>query len=96
MRLTLRTENDNYIDVDIDISERTITFLSPIPNLTEEELFNLADDFHVTVILPISGEQVVPETSSISPEDIENKYTLSTYEVLTLLLSLINCAVTGD
>ena len=96
MRLTLRTTFDNYIDVDLDIYNRTITFISPIPGIDTEDLMNMADKFKFKMILPISGEQIVPELQTITIEEIKQNYTLDTEAVLTLLLSLANCTISGD
>lgn len=96
MQLTLRLQHDNYLDVMIDVGKRTITFLSPIPDLTQEQIMELCDKFHIKLILPISGEEVVPDVLKLSNEDIVRYYTQNTYDILHLLFSLVNCSISGD
>lgn len=90
MRLTLRVENDNYIEVNINLKERTVEFISPIPDLTEKQLFRLCDKFHFRMLLPITEEQITPDDNRLTIEEIKERYTRSTYDVLFNLLAVCN------
>lgn len=66
MRLTLRAENDRYVDILIDPTYRELTFLSPIPDLTLEDLCKIADDTQHVINLPITGDRIVPDKAAVS------------------------------
>lgn len=81
MQLTLKG-NDGYVDVLLDVSEETIAFLSPVPNIDLKDLMELADTFGYTVLLPITEQQITPDNP------IHDETNLSLLEVLQQLLML--------
>ena len=93
MQLTIRTKDDFYIDLNIDIANRIIVFISPIPNISTKQLMKLADDFHWTLILPITGEQIIPEVSKLSDKEIDDCYNITTVDALASLLIVSNLIV---
>ena len=66
MILTIRLDNGNYLDLALDVSKRTLTFLSPIPDISREDLMELCDMYHYLLLLPISGEVIEPESNVCS------------------------------
>lgn len=93
MQLTLRLEDDNYLDLNIDISKREIYFLSPIPNLSLERLMELSDQLHWSIVLPITEQIIEPEVTNLPTEEIKEYYTPDTETAITLLLGLCNMMV---
>lgn len=55
MRLTLKVTENEYIDFEIDIQNKLVTILSPIPNLTEEEFKKIVALSAYNVFLPITS-----------------------------------------
>lgn len=96
MQLTVRTEDDFYIDLNIDIVNRTVVFTSPIPNISTEDLMKLADDFHWTLILPITGEKIIPDDLKPSDKEIEDYYTITTIDALATILSVCNIIISEN
>lgn len=93
MQLTIRTKDDFYIDLNIDIANRTLVFTSPIPNISTKQLMKLADDFHWTLILPITGEKIIPDDLELSDKEIDDCYTITTVDALASLLIVSNLIV---
>ena len=93
MQLTIRTKNDFYIDLNIDIANRIAVFMSPIPNISTKQLMKLADDFHWTLILPITGEKIIPDNLKPSDEEIDDCYNITTVDALASLLIVSNLIV---
>lgn len=93
MQITIRTTEDFYIDLNIDISSRTIVFMSPIPNISTKQLMKLADDFHWTLILPIIGEKITPDYEKPSNKEIEDYYTVTSIDALANILSVLNLII---
>lgn len=96
MQLTIRTKDDFYIDLDVNIANRTVVFMSPIPNISTKQLMKLADDFHWTLILPITGEKIIPDDLKPSDKEIETYYTVTTTEALANILSVCNLIVSEN
>lgn len=94
MLLTVRLDNGNYLDLAIDVSKRTLTFLSPIPDVSREDLMELCDTYHYLLLLPISGEVIEPESLELTTDEIEKKYTVDTKSILSLLLWIANTIIT--
>ena len=93
MQLTIRTKDGFYIDLNIDIANRIVVFMSPIPNISTKQLMKLADDFHWTLILPITGEKIVPDFNKPSDKEVDDYYTITTMDALANLLSVSNLIV---
>lgn len=93
MQLTIRTKNDFYIDLNIDITNRHVIFMSPIPNISTKQLMKLADDFHWTLILPITGEEIIPDNLKLSDKEIDDCYNITTVDALSSLLIVSNLIV---
>lgn len=55
MRLTLKVTETEYIDFEIDIQNKLVKILSPIPNLTEDDLKDLVALSAYDVFLPITS-----------------------------------------
>ena len=96
MQITIRTKDDFYIDLNIDIANRIAVFMSPIPNISTKQLMKLADDFHWTLILPITGEEIIPEVSKPSDKEIDDYYTITTIDALSNILSVSNLIVSEN
>ena len=58
MRLTLRLENDRYLDIILDTRNHEITILSPIPDTDLKVLSELVAQYHLTINLPIAQERI--------------------------------------
>lgn len=58
MRLTLRLENDRYLDIILDTRNHEITILSPIPDTDLKALSELVAQYHLTINLPITQERI--------------------------------------
>lgn len=93
MQLTMRLDNDNYLDVHIDFETRELTLLSPIPDITLNELMKIADEMHYKINLLITEEQIQPESIYVPPEEIEKYYTYNTKDALALLLGFCNTVI---
>ena len=50
MRLTLRLENDRYLDIILDTRNHEITILSPIPDTDLKALSELVAQYHLAII----------------------------------------------
>ena len=88
MRLTVRLEQNNYLDLEVDLNNREITFLSGIPNTELDDLMQLADEYNFTFNLPITD-------NIIEPDNKEKIFTeASVVDVLTLLMTLATVTVT--
>ena len=61
MRITVRTDDDRYVELILHPDKKEILFIDPIPNVDQDELFQFVDETQHTVILPISEEQIVPD-----------------------------------
>lgn len=88
MKCTLRLKDDRYIDVEIDRDTKTLTFYSPIPEITRDDLTQLSDESGYTIILTITQEVIQP---SIEP-NFEQDYTLM--EALSLLIYVNEMIIT--
>lgn len=58
MRLTLRLENDRYLDIILDTRNHEITILSPIPDTDLKALSELVAQYHLTINLPITQQRI--------------------------------------
>lgn len=87
MRLTLRLTNENYIDLDVNISKRRITFLSGVPDTELKDLMELADDYNITFSFPITSSVINPDDNSI----IESEASLT--DALILICTLMQITV---
>lgn len=58
MRLTLRLENDRYLDIILDTRNHEITILSPIPDTDLKALSKLVAQYHLTINLPITQQRI--------------------------------------
>ena len=93
MRLTLRLQDDNYLDVDVNIEKRELTLISPVPNITAEQLCKLADQTHYTINLLITEERIRPDSNKPDFDEIDEYYKYDTETALTLLLGFCNCII---
>ena len=93
MRLTLRLQNDNYLDVNVNIEKRELTLLSPAPDITLEQLMKLSDELHYKINLYITDETITPDIDNLSFEETEKYYQSDTETALTLLLGFCNCVI---
>lgn len=87
MHLTLRLTNENYIDLDVNISKRRITFLSGVPDTELKDLMELADDYNITFSFPITDDVINPDDNSI----IESEASLT--DALILICTLMQITV---
>lgn len=87
MRITVRTDDDRYVELILDSSKKEIIFIDPIPNIDQDELFQFVDVTKHTVILPISEEQIVPDKEDKSK--IVKRPLLETLYFLTALSEVI-------
>lgn len=63
--VTLRLKNDRYIDIELYPQERMLKFISPIPDISEKDLYTLSDKFSYKFLLPITGEAIIPDNSKV-------------------------------
>lgn len=87
MHLTIRLENGNYIDLEVDMSKRCITFLSGVPNTNIEDLMQIADEYNCKFLFPITEDIITPDDES------EQLMEASLPDVLTLICTLMNLTV---
>lgn len=87
MRLTLRLVNEQYLDIYIDIHERKLLFINAIPDISRNDLQELANKYYFKLYLPIT-EEVIEPVLIPKPKD------LSTKKLLATLLTLVNNIVT--
>lgn len=93
MQLTMRLNNDNYLDFHINFELRELTLLSPIPNITMEELMQVADDMHYKINLLITEEQIIPDDLKIPDKEIDKYYSYDTKTALSLILGFCNTII---
>lgn len=89
MDLTIRAQNDNYIDLSIDTVKRSVCFMSPIPDIQLTALMELCDKYQYTFILPITGEQITPD----KPFTLEQIEELDTVDALSVILEAANIII---
>lgn len=78
--VTLRLKNDRYIDIELYPQERMLKFISPIPDISEKDLYTLSDKFSYKFLLPITGEAIIPDNPKVdSHYEFKNNKTLLHY-----------------
>ena len=87
MRITVRTDDDRYVELILDPSKKEIIFIDPVPNVDQDEIFQFVDETKHTVILPISEEQIVPDKEDKSK--VVKRPLLETLYFLTALSDVI-------
>lgn len=87
MRITVRTDDDRYVELILHPDKKEILFIDPIPNIDQEELFQFVDETQHTVILPISEEQIVPD--KVDKSKIVKRPLIKTLYFLTALSEVI-------
>lgn len=92
MRFTVRLKNDHYVDMDIDVSNRILTLISPIPNISEEDLLELSDTYHYHIRLPITEEIINPDTDQLNEEETK-KFTPNTTSAVAAVLTFANIII---
>lgn len=85
--LTLKVDDDKYIDLEVDLEKRELIFYSPIPYLTREDLFKIVDTFKFKVVLPITEEIIEPD------EKGSFEYSGDVVDRLCLLLTLVSFTI---
>ena len=87
MRITVRTDDDRYVELILHPDKKEILFIDPIPNVDQDELFQFVDETQHTVILPISEEQIVPD--KVDRSKIVKRPLIETLRYLTSLSEVI-------
>lgn len=95
MRLNIRLDNDRYLDFKIDVADRIIQFISPVPEITREELQAIADEYSYTIYLNITNEIVKPKNKILDYE-FELLENFSTCDKLSVILSIVNYITTEE
>ena len=95
MRLTIRLKNERYLDIDLDISNRVCTILSPIPDIERETLYTLSKEFRYTINLPITQTTIIPEDKTPDYE-YELSEDLDTLDIISLVFLFSNYIVTEE
>lgn len=96
MRFTVRLDNDRYLDLKLDVSNRKLYILSPIPDIDLSTLMKISDDMRYRLILPITGNVIEPDKKEFTPEENENSFMLSADSAIMSVLLLANTIITGD
>lgn len=81
MRLTLRVENDNYLDVEIIPQKNLIVIHSPIPEIDEETFMDIAKMGNYNIYLPITD--TLYKVTNSRDEELTTKMALTVMSVLT-------------
>lgn len=84
MRLTLKVSHEKYIDVEIDSRKQLITILSPIPDLTEDELKDIVLLGKYSIHLPIT--EVLYKIENNENIELDTKTALGIVSMLTNFL----------
>lgn len=100
MQFTIKLENDRYLDLLLIPSKRILVIMSPIPNLTEDELTELVAAFNYTIILPLTGVEYKPDLKTPDVKETYLKslnkfYTMNTGDALACVLSAANLMISG-
>lgn len=95
MKIGIRLDCDRYILIDINVSERILTFLDAVPNCERTELQDLADEYCYTITLPLTNEVITPK-ERIPNYNAEALEDYSTLDKLTLLVAISDYFVTED
>lgn len=86
MRITVRTDEDRYVELILDPHSKEIIFLDPIPNTTTEELMDLVDTSGHSIVLPITSEVIKPDKQN---NKIVHRSLIETLYFLTALSDVI-------
>lgn len=100
MQFTIKLKNDRYLDLLLLPSKRLLVILSPIPDLTEEQLTDLVAAFGYSVALPLTDTVFEPDLKN---EEVKQQYenilndcfNLDTVDALGLILNAANLIISG-
>lgn len=100
MQFTIKLKDDRYLDLLLIPSKQTLVILSPIPDLTKEQLTDLVVAFGYTIILPLTGVEYEPDLKTPEIKEKYNKtlnefYTMSTIDALSCVLNAANLIISG-
>lgn len=95
MRLNIRLNDDRYLDFTINVADRIIEFISPVPEITKEELQAIADEYSYTLHLSITDETIKPK-DKIPNYEYELLEGFTTCDKLSVILSIINYVITEE
>lgn len=96
MRLTVRLQDERYLDMTINTSKRECIFNTPIPEITVDELQQLANKNNYILHLPITDTTIQPEDLQQFVPDEELFFGISNIDVVDLILSLCSFIITED
>ena len=88
MRLTLRLENDRYLDIILDTRNHEITILSPIPDTDLKALSELVAQYHLTINLPITQERIHLQEGMFEPIETSGSV-IDVLDIVCILSTLI-------
>lgn len=86
MRFTVRLENDNYLDLEFRLDTGTLYIHSPIPEITKDEIHELAAILGYKIHLVITGEVILPK-------DYKRKK-MSNYTRLLVICKMLEMVIT--
>ena len=100
MQFTIKLKNDRYLDLLLLPSKRVLVILSPIPDLTEEQLTDLVAAFGYSVALPLTDTMFEPdlkneEVKQQYEDSLNNFYDLDTVDALGCILNAANLIISG-
>lgn len=100
MQFTIKLKNDRYLDLLLLPSKRILVILSPIPDLTEEQLKDLVATFNYKVALPLTDILLEPyiedeEVKQRYENSTNNFYDLDTTDALGCILNAANLIISG-
>ena len=88
MRFTVRLENDNYLDLEFRLDTGTLYIHSPIPEITKDEIHELAAILGCKIHLVITGEVILPRNYKRKP--------MSNYSRLLIVCKMLEMVITDN
>ena len=86
MRFTDRLENDNYLDLEFDLKSGTLYIHSPIPELSNKEIYKLATVLGYKIHLTITNEVILPRNYK--------QQSMSNYNRLLIVCKMLEMVIT--
>ena len=95
MIFTIRLQNDRNVEFQLDTTQRILYIIDPIPDISIEQLYKLADEFKYSIGLPLIDTLIHPD-KDISMEELTEDYTADTTGAISCILAFANMMITGD
>lgn len=95
MIFTIRLQEERLLEFELNITERTLYIIDPIPNITIEELCTLADKFHYSIELPLISTVIHPD-DKITTDELNEDYTTDSIGAISHILAFANMMISGN